>query len=119
MSFLQLFAEHTSETMDEMDDFDTLKSNDKFAKESPVANPHLKTKPHVLFTTNILHINGPYEPDTSVFTSIRIDSYTNANSCRIAQTLKNKGKLILRKREKLTEDVINRYIDEEAQLQLN
>ncbi|XP_050061518.1 uncharacterized protein LOC126551649 [Aphis gossypii] len=35
------------------------------------------------------------------------------------KTLKNKGKLILKKREKLTEDVVNRYTDEEAQLQLN
>ncbi|CAI6375358.1 unnamed protein product [Macrosiphum euphorbiae] len=35
------------------------------------------------------------------------------------KTLKNKGRLILKKREKLTEDVVNRYTDEEAQLQLN
>ncbi|KAF0746276.1 Integrase catalytic domain-containing protein [Aphis craccivora] len=35
------------------------------------------------------------------------------------KTLKNKGKLILRKRKKLTEDVINRYTDEETQFQLN
>lgn len=33
--------------------------------------------------------------------------------------LKNKGKLILKKREKMTEDVVNRYSDEEAQIQLN
>ncbi|XP_029346889.1 uncharacterized protein LOC115034377 [Acyrthosiphon pisum] len=35
------------------------------------------------------------------------------------KTLKNKGKLILKKRDKLTEDVVNRYTYEEAQLQLN
>lgn len=35
------------------------------------------------------------------------------------QILKNKGKLILKKREKMTEDVVNRYSDEEAQIQLN
>lgn len=34
------------------------------------------------------------------------------------KVLKNKGKLILKKREKLTEDVVSKYSDEEAQIQL-
>lgn len=35
------------------------------------------------------------------------------------KVLKNKGKLILKKREKITEDVVAKYSDEEAQIQLN
>jgi len=39
---------HTSGTIDEMDDFDTLKSYDKLAKESPVAK-YLRVKASLSF----------------------------------------------------------------------
>ncbi|XP_025198888.1 uncharacterized protein LOC112597166 [Melanaphis sacchari] len=46
--FSSIIAVHTSGIIDEMDDFDTLKSNDKLAKESPVAK-YLRVKASLSF----------------------------------------------------------------------